>query len=111
MKTSPVGTVAHHRAANLEWNGENIVINAIKRSFGQGEFVCEDVVDHSSAYIDNDLKAEKRRALQAHISECPPCQAFVGTLSSAIGALGRQPGVNSPSALKQSIMDRVRRET
>ena len=43
------------------------MINAIKRSFRQGEFDCEDVVDHSSAYIDNDLKTEKG-PLYRHIS-------------------------------------------
>lgn len=86
------------------------MFKAIKRLFRKGEFDCQDVVDHSSAYIDNDLKDDKRSALQTHISNCGPCKAFVDTLSSTIGALGRLPGVNTPSALKQSIMDRVHRD-
>jgi anti-sigma factor RsiW len=64
------------------------LFNAIKRYFRKGEFDCDDVADHSSAYIDNDLKPDKRSAFQAHLSKCGPCQAFVGTLSSTIGALG-----------------------
>ncbi len=103
--------VAQHRPANLEWNGDNILFKAIKRYFGKGEFDCDDVADNSSAYIENDLKADKRSAFQAHLSKCGPCQAFVGTLSSTIGALGRLPGINAPSALKQSLLDRIRRES
>ena len=86
------------------------MIKSIKRFFRKGEFDCEDVVDHSSAYIDNELKDARRSAFQAHLSKCGPCQAFVGTLSSTIGALSRLPGVNAPSALKQSLMDRMHRE-
>ena len=86
------------------------MIKTIKRYFRMGEFDCDDVKDHSSAYIENDLTASKRSALQAHLSKCGPCQAFVGTLSSTIGALARLPGVNAPSALKQSLLDRMHRE-
>ncbi len=85
------------------------MFRAIKRYFRKGELDCEDVEDLSSAYIDNDLKEDKRSAFQAHLSKCGPCQAFVGTLSSTIGALGRLPGVNVPSALKQSLLDRIHR--
>ncbi len=86
------------------------MLKAIKRYFRKGEFDCEDVVDHSSAYIDNDLKQDKRSAFQAHLSKCGPCQAFVGTLSSTISALGRLPGISAPSALKRSLLERMHRE-
>ena len=86
------------------------MIRTIKRFFRKGEFDCDDVADHSSAYLDNDLKENKRSAFQAHLSKCGPCQAFVGTLSSTIGALSRLPGINTPSALKKSLLDRMHRE-
>jgi len=86
------------------------LFNAIKRYFRKGEFDCDDVADHSSAYIDNDLKPDKRSAFQAHLSKCGPCQAFVGTFSSTIGALGRLPGISAPSALKRSLLERMHRE-
>ena len=86
------------------------MFKAIKRYFRKGELDCEDVKDLSSAYIENDLKADRRSAFQAHLSKCGPCQAFVGTLSSTIGALGRLPGISAPTNLKQSLMDRMRRE-
>ena len=85
--------------------------NAIKRFFENSEFDCDDVVNHSSAYIDNDLKPDLRPAFQAHLSKCGPYQAFVGTLSSIIGALGKLPGISAPSALKQSLIDRISRKT
>jgi len=37
-------------------------------------------------------------------------QAFVGTLSSTIGDLGKLPGISAPSALKQSLIAWIRRE-
>ena len=84
--------------------------NAIKRFFENGEFDCDDMVNHSSAYTDNDLKPDLRPAFQAHLSKCEPCQAFVGILSSTIGDLGKLPGISAPSALKQSLIARIRRE-
>ena len=39
---------------------------ALKRFFRKSEFDCEDVVDYSSARIENDLKPDKRSAFQAH---------------------------------------------
>ena len=86
------------------------MFRTIKRFLRRGEFDCDDVADHSSAYLDNDLKEEKRSAFQAHLSNCGPCQAFVETLSATIGALSRLPGVNTPSALKQSLLERMHRE-
>lgn len=86
------------------------MFKTIKRFFRKGEFDCDDVADHSSAYIENDLKDDKRSAFQSHLSKCGPCQAFVETLSSTIGALGRLPGISAPSALKQSLLDRFHRE-
>ena len=85
------------------------MLRAIKRYFWKGELDCEDVADLSSAYIDNDLKENKRSAFQAHLSKCGPCQAFVGTLTATIGTLSRLPGINAPSALKQSLLDRIHR--
>ena len=86
------------------------MFNAIKRFLGNGQFDCDDMVNHSSAYIDNDLKSDLRSAFQAHLSKCGPCQAFVGTLSSTIGALGKLSGISAPSALKLSLTDRIRWE-
>ena len=85
--------------------------NAIKRFFENGEFDCYDMVNHSSAYTDNDLKPGLRPAFQAHLSKCGPYQTCVGTLSSTIGALGKLPGISAPSTLKQSLIDRIRRKT
>jgi len=86
------------------------LISAIKTFFRKGEFDCDDVADHSSEYIDDELRADKRSAFQAHLSKCGPCQAFVGTLTSTICALRRLPVVNTPSALKQSLLERMHRE-
>ena len=84
------------------------MFNAIKRFLGNGQFDWDDMVNHSSTYIDNVLKSDLRSAFQAHLSKCGPCQAFVGTSSSTIGALGKLSGISAPSALKLSLIDRIR---
>ena len=88
---------------------DNSGFRAIKGFLRKGEFDCDDVSGHSSAYLDDDPKEDKGSAFQAHLSNCGPCQAFVSTLASTIGALSWLPGVNAPSAMKQSLLDRMHR--
>ena len=45
------------------------MFKAITRFFRKGEFDCDDAADHSSAYIENDLKDDIRSAFQAHLSK------------------------------------------
>ena len=57
-----------------------------------------------------DLAPTKRSVIQAHLSNCGPCRAFVDTLASTIGLLSRIPKVSAPSAFHDSVMDRIKQE-
>jgi len=52
------------------------------------------MVEYLSDYVDGDLDAELRGMIEAHGGECPPCRAFIRTLSAtvlAVRALPREP--------------------
>ena len=68
------------------------------------------MVNHPSAYIEDDLRLVKRSAFQARLRKCRTYQAFVEALSSTIGALGKLRGISAPSVLKQSLLDRMHQE-
>jgi anti-sigma factor RsiW len=40
---------------------------------------CSDCVDLLGEYIEGSLPPDKAQALEAHLSECPPCITFVRT--------------------------------
>ena len=75
------------------------------------EVDCIDTRQLSSDYLEENLPPKKLAAIQRHLSNCGPCQAFVDTLASTIGVLSRFPRVTLPSSFKQSLMDRIRRDS
>jgi len=81
----------------------------IKSIFRRGEVDCTEVRRLSSDYLDDDLPQVKKSGIQAHLSNCGPCRAFVETLASTIGILARFPRVSAPSSFKESVMDRIKR--
>ncbi len=87
-----------------------MLLRPIMKVLHPNEVDCIDTRQLSSDYLEGNLSPTKLAAIQNHLSKCGPCQAFVGTLSSTIGALGRLPGINAPSALKQSLLERMHRE-
>ncbi len=81
----------------------------IKSILRRGEVDCNDVRQLSSDYLEDDLPQVKQSAIQAHLSNCGPCRAFVETLASTIGILSRLPRVSAPSTFKESVMNRIKR--
>jgi len=75
------------------------------------EVDCIDTRQLSSDYLEENLSPSKLAAIQNHLSNCGPCQAFVDTLASTIGILTRLPRVTLPSSFKQSLMDKIRRDS
>jgi len=86
------------------------VIGLLNKIFRRGEVDCNEVRNRSSEYLDRDLPAPKLLSIQAHLSNCGPCRAFVETLATTIGFLSRFPKVAAPSSFKHSVMERIRRE-
>ena len=86
------------------------MLNPIKKLFRGGDEDCHEVRRSSSAYLDEDLPPAKQSAMQAHLSKCGPCRAFVDTLASTIGVLRRLPRVQASQSLKQSLLDQTRHD-
>ena len=86
------------------------MIGLLKKIFHRDGDDCEEVRKLSSDYLDEDLAPTKRSVIQAHLSNCGPCRAFVDTLASTIGLLSRIPKVSAPSAFHDSVMDRIKQE-
>jgi predicted anti-sigma-YlaC factor YlaD len=82
----------------------------LNKLFHRGDADCNEVRKLSSDYLDEDLAPTKRSVIQAHLSNCGPCRAFVDTLASTIGLLSRIPKVSAPSAFHDSVMDRIKQE-
>lgn len=87
------------------------MIGLLHKLFHRGDADCNEVRKLSSDYLEEDLTPTKRSAIQAHLSNCGPCRAFVDTLASTIGILSRFPKVAAPPTLHDSVMDRINRET
>ena len=86
------------------------MIGLLNKLFHRGDADCNEVRKLSSDYLDEDLAPTKRSVIQAHLSNCGPCRAFVDTLASTIGLLSRIPKVSAPSAFHDSVMDRIKQE-
>ena len=87
-----------------------MVFRPLTKLFRRGEVDCKETRQSSSGYLDETQPPKKLAAIQSHLSNCGPCRAFVDTLASTIGILSRFPRVTLPSAFKQSLMDKIRRE-
>jgi len=48
---------------------------------------CQDVLDRLSDYLDGDLAAEVRTAVEAHVKGCDGCARFGGEFKSTVRAL------------------------
>ena len=87
-----------------------MMFRPIMKILRPNEMDCIDTRKLSSEYLDENLPPKKLSAIQMHLSNCGPCRAFVDGLSSTIGLLSRFPQAAVPSAFKQSVMDKIRRE-
>ena len=84
------------------------MISFLKRMFHRGEADCIETRELSSDYLEDDLAPGRRAAVQFHLDKCGPCRAFVETLATTIGVLGRLPRISVPASFRQSVMNRVK---
>ena len=87
-----------------------MLLRPIMKVFRPNAVDCIDTRQLSSEYLDGDLPPTKLAAIQKHLSNCGPCQAFVDTLASTVGILSRFPRVTLPPTFHESLMDKIRRE-
>jgi anti-sigma factor RsiW len=62
-----------------------------------------------SRYLEGDLHARDRRALESHVRDCPRCRQVLASLESTLGAL-RSLEADRPAGLADSIIAALRAE-
>jgi anti-sigma factor RsiW len=53
------------------------------------ELTCRELVEFLMAYDDGELDAAERAAFDAHLAECPDCEAYLASYRATV-ALGRK---------------------
>jgi RNA polymerase sigma-70 factor, ECF subfamily len=70
---------------------------------------CPDVVDLLSRYQEGDINQEACRAMEAHVSRCPPCKARCDSLRRVLSACSSAPEPELPPALRSAVLQEMRR--
>lgn len=77
----------------------------------EGAMTCREMAEYLSDYIDGELDASLRRAIDEHGGECPPCRAFVRTLRRTVEAVRAQPRSPLPARLRDALAGALRSST
>lgn len=72
------------------------------------DLVCESGVDLLMDYLEGELSAEKRVAIEAHLAGCPRCVAFVASYRETPAILRRATARELPDDLSRSLLASVR---
>ena len=70
-----------------------------------GGISCSDVLADLSDYLDDQLPAERRDQIDAHLRGCDTCERFGGQFAAIITALRRS--LASPEALDDDVARRL----
>lgn len=70
---------------------------------------CREMARYLSDYVDGDLDASIRQVIEAHGGECPPCRAFVRTLSRTVEFVQRQPREPLSPEIKKALCEALAR--
>jgi anti-sigma factor RsiW len=66
---------------------------------------CQDCVDLLADYLDGTLPAEKKTALDEHLSYCPPCITFVRTYKATSRVCRGVLAKNLPEEMSSRLHD------
>ena len=70
---------------------------------------CRSLVERLSRFIDGELSAAQRRAVLAHLRQCPCCDDFVAGLRRALMLCHEAGRTRPPAAVRARARSRVRR--
>lgn len=76
----------------------------IRHAGGEGhDASCREMAESVSAYLDGDLDAALKAAIEKHEGKCPPCRAFIRTLATTVEAIRKQPREPLPESLRSAL--------
>ena len=64
---------------------------------------CKECVELLGEYIEGSLPADRAKALEEHLSQCPPCITFVRTYKATRGLCRKALAREMPSELMHSL--------
>ena len=85
-------------------------LSSILGFFRKTNLDCVEVRKLSSEYLEGDLPPSRLQIFRDHISNCRFCQSFIDSLASVVNMLSKLPKMQSPPALKQSIIEVVKEQ-
>lgn len=72
------------------------------------DLVCASGVDLLMDYLEGELTAEERVAVEAHVAGCPRCVAFIASYQETPAILRRATARELPADLSRSLLASVR---
>lgn len=72
---------------------------------------CSGALKHLVDYLEGELDAEERRALEAHFGDCSPCMRFLQTYRSTGSICKKALEREMPPQMKQSLLVYLRAQT
>jgi anti-sigma factor RsiW len=70
---------------------------------------CRSGVELLMEYLEGHLPEDLRHAIEAHVSECPRCEAFIASYRETPRILRAATAASLPADLEASLMDVLRR--
>lgn len=71
--------------------------------------MCEQVNDELSAYLDGELPADARAAVESHLAGCVECQQAAAELKSIAAAIHDLPRLKAPAGLVSAVHEGVQK--
>jgi anti-sigma factor RsiW len=72
---------------------------------------CKDAIDLLGAYLDGELTAHDKAALEEHLGACAPCVEFVATYRQTPGLCKKALQAKMPKDLADSLSAFLRKHT
>lgn len=72
------------------------------------DLVCASGIELLMDYLEGELAAEQRVAIEAHVAGCPRCVAFIASYRETPAILRRATAAKLPADLSRSLLASVR---
>ena len=81
---------------------------------GKEEITCREVVEWTSAYLDEHVGEDRKQQIAMHLAACAGCGAYVGQIAAVRGLVRLLPQVvDSPvesDQIRQAVAAKLRRQ-
>ena len=82
----------------------------VRRLFGTRELSCDDIVELSSDYVDDEISGSVARRFRRHIDDCTDCNTFVATFRATVMTLRDIPRLAASADLRARVKECIEAE-